>query len=149
MITLVQINTPMDCSVSELFDYVTNMENYAEWFPGVHKITSGNDKSHGQVGKTYIESLTLPTGIAKLIIAVKKVQSNKLFITEGDLEYLLPMMTMEFQSLSDERCYFQLTYSSRNPKLDEKTVTQLQSDLNVRTIKALENLKSILELEVK
>lgn len=147
MILLAQKSGPMRCSVTKLFNYSTNMENYSAWFPGVHKITSGNDKAHAQVGKSYVESLVLPSGIEELTITVKKVRSNELFITEGDLQPLLPMMTMEFRELTDDSCHFHLKYHSRSLELDERgeMVKQLQANLNERIHVAFSNLRTMTE----
>ncbi len=45
--TAITIFTPADV----VFKYVSNMENYKHWFPGVVDIRSANTLDHGVVGK--------------------------------------------------------------------------------------------------
>jgi len=145
MILLAENISVLSVNVNRVFEFVTNMENYKKWFPGVLEIRSGNNLPHGKIGKTYIETLKFPEGIRELTIEVKKSVKNEIFKTEGDLQPLLPSMKMLFTDLGDDKCQFQLSYFCRNPDLKENDefVNAIKQDLNERIGSAIKNLKSI------
>jgi hypothetical protein len=147
MIELAKTTESFDAPIEKLFTYVTNMENYGSWFPGVKKISSKNGLPHATVGKTYLEKLVLPDGEQDLTISVVKCEENKLFLTQGDLAGLLPQMKISYESKGENRCIMTLEYHSRNVDLVEKSelVTSLREDLAKRSISALNKLKSIIE----
>ena len=145
MIVLAHTETMIDCSVAKLFKYVTDMENYLHWFPGVIDISSCDDLPQDQIGKQYIETLEFPSGMEKLTIQVTKYEKNELFTTEGNLEPLLPMMIMNFKEAKEESCYFNLSYYSRNTSLDinNPLIKTIKTDLEHRIPIAIDRLKSI------
>lgn len=147
MILLARSEHILNCSSETLYSYVTNMENYHHWFPGVVDITSSNHKPHGEVGKEYREILALPTGQVSLFIRVKEAEPNRLYITEGDLEPMLPMMTMVFQDAPDNRCHFSLAYHSRSTELGENdpVIHELKANLQQRIVVAMENLSNVMQ----
>ncbi len=145
MILLASAEALIRCPVAQLYAYVTNMENYQQWFPGVISIVESNDLPHGHVGKQYRESLALPAGETQLTIEVKRAEVNGNFVTEGSLEPLLPMMTMGFRDTSKKSCYFSLMYHSRNLELEAESplVKALQQDLGDRITVAIDTLTGI------
>lgn len=147
MILLAENTVLLTENVNTVFKYVTNMENYKLWFPGVIGIKSMNNLVHGQIGKQYIEELYLPNGTKKLIIEVKESTKNKKFVTIGDLEPLRPMMTMLFSDNGKNSCEFQLNYSSRNSKLknSEEFIVDIKNNLSERIIIAIKNLRLMFE----
>ncbi|MFC3153242.1 SRPBCC family protein [Litoribrevibacter euphylliae] len=144
MIELAKVSTTISAPVAAVFDYVTNMENYGEWFPGVVAIKSGNNLPHARVGKTYLETLQLPGGEHELSIDVVQSEALSLFLTQGDLEGILPQMTMRFSEEQEGVCTFDLQYHSRNSSLSEESeiITALRKDLVERAAVALVNLKN-------
>lgn len=143
MILLAETSISIDGQTEQLFEYVTNMENYAEWFPGVLSITSHNNLPHGVQGKTYQERITMPEGEASLVIEVKASVRNKSFYTEGDLEPLLPAMRMEFAPDMQNKTSFSLKYFSRNEKLrDSELISNIKENLAARILIAARNLKN-------
>lgn len=144
MILLAQVDEMIQCPVSRLYPFVTNMENYKNWFPGVIDIVSGNALAHGQVGKEYVETLDLTTGRRTLRIVVRQVEPNQIFITESDLEPVLPRMEMRFRDGLPEGCQFNLSYYSRNTELDPngQLITSIQQDLGERIVSAIRQLKN-------
>lgn len=148
MIELTRVETVIAAPVKQVYDYVTNMENYGDWFPGVVTIRSANEKPHCAVGKKYIETLHLPEGEAELVIEVDKCIQHQLYITKGDLPGLLPQMTMKFTTLGDSECHFDLSYHSRNETLmgDSDLIGALREDLSRRARQALVNLQQRLAL---
>lgn len=148
MIELAKASTTIAAPVDTVFRYVSNMENYKHWFPGVVAITSKNNLAHGIVGKKYSETLSLPNGESELIIEVDQCEVNHIFITRGDLIGILPQMTVRFSVDEDNHCYLDLQYHSRNPELTERSevITALQEDLITRAKAGLVRLKEIMEL---
>lgn len=148
MIELAKVSTRVSAPVAAVFDYVTNMENYGDWFPGVIAIRSGNDLPHATVGKTYLETLQLPGGEHQLSIEVVQSEAERLFLTQGDLEPVLPQMTMRFSEEQEGTCSFDLQYHSRNSTLSEASeiITALRKDLAERAGKAVLNLNRILSV---
>ena len=127
----------------EVFDFVTNIENYAQWFPGVVAIRSANALAHAQVGKQYVETLEFPDGVKELVIEVKKSVKYQVFETEGDLAPLLPGMTMLFSTLDQpDTCELNLSYRCRNSALsaNDDFIVQIKEDLNSRIEIASRNL---------
>ncbi|GLQ30888.1 SRPBCC family protein [Litoribrevibacter albus] len=144
MIELAKVSTTISAPVAVVFDYVTNMENYGDWFPGVVAIRSDNDLPHATVGKTYLETLQLPGGEYELSIEVIQSEAKGLFLTQGDLEGVLPQMTMRFSEEQEGTCTFDLQYHSRNTTLSEESeiIIALRKDLAERASTALVNLKN-------
>ncbi|OZG74443.1 hypothetical protein BTA51_05390 [Hahella sp. CCB-MM4] len=142
MILLAQAEELFRQPTSDLYQYVTNMENYGEWFPGVVEIASLNALEPGEIGKQYVETLELPIGKAHLTIEVVEAIPGCIFITKGDLQPLLPRMEMRFYPESESECRFQLSYYSRNDGLQETgdIIATLREDLSKRIEKAMKNL---------
>jgi carbon monoxide dehydrogenase subunit G len=149
MIELTEASITITTPIDTVFKYVSNMENYKEWFPGVIDITSANDLSHGVVGKTYIETLSLPNGDAELVIEVDQCEINHLFLTKGNLAGILPQMTVVFSIDEENHCEVRLKYHSRNPELTPTShiIMALREDLTIRANKGVAKLKAIMEQE--
>jgi len=147
MIELAKTSTTIATPINDVFNYVSNMENYGHWFPGVVAIRSKNNLMHAAVGKTYVETLNLPDGECELTIEVDQCDTDHLFITKGDLAGVLPQMTVMFSSDEENNCLITLQYHSRNTSLTEKSdiVIALKEDLTVRAEIGIARLKEILE----
>ena len=147
MIELAKTSINIAAPIDSIFKYVTNMENYKHWFPGVIDIRSENNLSHGVVGKKYVEILSLPEGDAELKITVSLSEANKLFLTKGDLAGILPQMKVTFSVNEDRSCQVNLQYHSRNPDLTPVSdiVIALREDLSIRADKGVSKLKAIME----
>ena len=143
MILLAEKKMQIDQSSEHIFAYVTNMENYGDWFPGVVSVKSFNDLPHATVGKRYQELLVLPEGEVNLVIEVKDCEKNIRFYTEGDLTPLLPAMLMEFTSLAPDKTEFNLRYFTRNTDLEptDELIESLRLNLLGRIHDAETNLK--------
>jgi len=150
MIELAKTSGIINVPINDVFRYVSNMENYGHWFPGVVAIKSKNDLMHGTVGKTYAETLSLPEGECELIIEVVQCENNRVFLTKGDLAGVLPQMTVTFASNEKNNCHITLQYHSRDSSLTSKSdiVISLKEDLKERAEKAITSLKEILESEI-
>lgn len=102
-------------SVEATYQYVTNLERFSEWFPGVLSIESANTLEHAQRGKEYLETVAVPLrGKRKIKISVKDAQSNKVFVTEGEFPPLMPRMEILFQATGADSCSVTWRMFSRN-----------------------------------
>lgn len=147
MITLASASACISAPIERVFSFVSNMENYQQWFPGVIAICAADSLAVSTPGKTYTETLQLPDGDMALTITVDRYEVNRLFQTKGDLPGLLPQMTVRFAVCPTGGCEVSLTYHSRNTELAESSevVIQLQEDLNIRAKQGLETLTSLME----
>ncbi len=101
--------------VEATYEYATNMERFGEWFPGVLSIASANPLPHGQRGKEYLETVTVPLrGERQITLSVRDAQPNKLFVTEGAFAPLLPRMEITFRATGAESCEVVWRMFSRN-----------------------------------
>lgn len=147
MIELAKACTTIDTPINKIFQYATNLENYGEWFPGIVAIRSANQSDHATVGKTYLETVNLPTGTSDILIEVNECIPNQHFLTKGNLTGILPQMTMTFFSKNNNCCLLSLQYHSRNVSLAEtgNLIVALKADLSARATTGLHQLKHILE----
>jgi len=147
MIELATTSVTIAAPIDIVFKYVSNMENYNEWFPGVVDIKSANNLEHGVVGKTYVEILSLPSGDAELEIKVDQCEVNQLFLTKGNLPGVLPQMTLTFSGNEEKSCDVNLQYHSRNIELTptSELIIALRENLSIRANKGAAKLKEILE----
>lgn len=147
MIELTKTSAIISAPVCDVFSYVTNMENYGSWFPGVETIKSKNNFPHSTVGKTYLEKLLLPNGEYELTIEVAECENDRLFLTKGNLEGILPQMTIQFHTHEVNKCRLNLQYHSRHKGLTEDSdiIISLRKDLAVRASAGITNLQKILE----
>jgi len=105
------INRP----ILEVFNFLSNHENYARWFPDVVSITSVNDLPHGSVGKVYSELLKLPAGRSRNItIEVVESRSPAVFITEGNFPPLHPRMEVRLFEKSARESILNWKFYSRS-----------------------------------
>jgi hypothetical protein len=101
--------------VPEVFDYVTDMERFGDWFPGVLAIEPANWRKPGQVGKEYLETVAVPLrGRRQISIIVRESQPGKFFATEGKFPPLLPRMEVEFEPGEGGTCDLTWRMFSRN-----------------------------------
>ncbi|BFM18529.1 hypothetical protein R50073_47120 [Maricurvus nonylphenolicus] len=144
MILLTKKTMVFGQAIEQIFPYVTNMENYMDWFPGVVSIESTDDLPPATKGKRYQEYLSLPEGNVSLVIEVKESKINECFYTEGDLSPVLPAMLMEFKRLGSNGTEFNLSYYARNTELtsDSNIIKGLREDLSGRIATAELNLSA-------
>jgi len=96
-------STVINQTAEVVFAYISDLEKFGEWFPGVVSIKSLNALPVTQIGKKYQEIVKLPfTGGKTVCIEVKESLLNKRLVTEGDLSPLLPRMTITLTSMQRE-----------------------------------------------
>ena len=150
MIELTKVSATISAPVETVFKYVTNMENYIDWFPDVVAIRSNSDLPYTTVGKTYVETLLFPEGESQLTIEVVKCEENELFLTQGDLAGFLPQMTIYFSPHKSNQCNLTLQYDGRDPDLVDctETVSSLRVNLFARAEQGVTNLQTLLGEQV-
>ena len=146
MIELASASTVIATPVNRVFAFVTDMENYRLWFPGVVEIRSKNNLAHGVVGKQYTEILAIENAESELTIEVYESDINQRFVTKGDLAGILPQMTVEFSANADHHCRLGIKYHSLSLTERSEDIIALKRDLAGRLKKGINNLKNILEL---
>jgi len=146
MVQLAQIEKSFGLPSSRVYEYVVDMENYGNWFPGVMDIRAVDELPAGAVGKRYLEKIEFPEGPGELTIEVKQAIPNELFVMEGDLPELLPRMTVNFADVGEDGCRMTLTYESRHPDVaaNREMMDTLRQDLMARGETALKTLQQIL-----
>jgi carbon monoxide dehydrogenase subunit G len=101
-----------------VFAYVSNMEKFAEWFPGVVSIASADALRHGQQGKQYLETVSLPLrGTQKIKLRVSEVRGHHFFATEGQFAPLMPRMEIEIADNGPHSCDLSWRMFSRSESL--------------------------------
>jgi len=101
--------------VPDVFAYVTDMERFGDWFPGVLAIEPANWLEHGQIGKEYLETVAVPLrGRRQISIVVRESQPGQFFATEGKFTPLLPRMEVEFAPGEGGSCDLTWRMLSRN-----------------------------------
>ena len=140
------INIELPCI--RVFDYISNMENFAQWFPGVISIKSVDQKEHGMVGKKYLEVVSIPLqGKKSIEISVIESIPGKVFRTTGEFKPLFPRMEIELNDSKEGACGLCWRMYSRN---DAKLVQLLLLPIAKRIMQkraeiGVKNLKQMLE----
>ena len=111
---LVDATLTINRPILEVFDFLSNHENYARWFPDVVSIISVNDLPHGSVGKVYSEIIKLPTGRRHITIDVVESQSPAVFVTEGNFPPLHPRMEVRLFEKSARESILNWKFYSRS-----------------------------------
>lgn len=140
----ISIERPID----EVFNYIANHENYAQWFPGVISISSSDKLPHGTLGKTYQERVKLPTGRTRLIeIPVVQSKPQELFVTEGKFPPLHPRMEVRLRQLAQNQTELRWIFSSRAQSALGRLVVRAlgKRDVLKRSTQGMAALKEILE----
>ena len=111
------VNESINRTNEDVFDYVSNMEKFGEWFPGVISITSSDGVAHGKVDKKYLETVKVPlAGLKKISISVVDSKYGQFFATEGEFSPLFPRMEITIKSIDETRSSVSWRMYSRNNK---------------------------------
>jgi hypothetical protein len=135
-------------SCTKAFDYAADLENFADWFPGVIGIVAHNELPFAMPGKQYVETVAVPLrGRRTVLIRVVDASTPMRVVTEGDLPPLLPRMEIEFHDRGPDSCEISWRMLSRNENvLVRYTVLPLAGWLmGRRATTGLRNLKWRLE----
>lgn len=146
MKSIAKTETMIQSSAADAYSLLSNMERFGEWFPAVISITSLNDLPHGETGKKYLETVSIPLrGTRKVEITVKESVVNQRFVTEGRLPPLLPRMEISISEISESEISVRWEMFSRsNSKLVHamllplaRKTMQKRADIGAARLKAL------------
>jgi reticulon-4-interacting protein 1, mitochondrial len=132
---------------AEVFDYICDMENYVEWFPGIVQMRSADTLPPGTEGKIYDEIARLPDGREEGITVkvVQVVKGSRLSI-EASLEPALPKFDYVVESINAGSTSFYWRCSARNTSFKSRAfLVMMRLVLRPRLKAALGNLKARLE----
>lgn len=135
-------------SIFEVFEFVSDHQNYIRWYPGVVSVTSSDGLKPGTVGKVYSEVLRLPSGRRRAFdIKVMETRAPDLFASEGTLAPLHPRMEMRLAATSETETLLNLRFFSRNRTAVGRMLIGALAPRAVqsRSQTALAKLRSILE----
>lgn len=106
------------CTDAQAFDYACNLENFAEWFPGVVEIVAHNDVAFAERGREYRETVDVPLrGRRSVVIRVVEAEAPNRLVTDGDLSIVMPRMEMHIAQATPEVCTVRWRMFSRNRKI--------------------------------
>lgn len=146
MIPIAKTETNIQCSASEAFRLISNMERFREWFPAVISIRSVNDLPHGEVGKKYLETVSIPLrGERDIELTVKESTENKRFVTEGKFPPLLPRMEVQINQTGGTEVIVKWAMFSRSKSRVvqflllplAKSIMQKRANIGAANLKAL------------
>jgi len=134
-----------DISQEECFIYLSNMDNFDNWFPEVIEIVSKN-KEPIDVGKQYLETVKMPLiGYKKITLTVKDFELYSQFSTEGDFAPLLPRMDIYVSNNDNGKTKINWAFYSRNSsKLFKLFVPLFRYVMTKRSNIAAVKLKAVL-----
>jgi Polyketide cyclase / dehydrase and lipid transport len=103
------------CPSTEAFDFACDLENFAEWFPGVIDVVAHNDVPFSERGREYHETVVVPLrGRRSVLIRVVDAEAPRWLVTEGDLSIVMPRMEIRITPSSPQRCIVHWRMFSRN-----------------------------------
>ena len=148
MYLLAHTTTLIECPRHVAFDYAADLENFAEWFPGVIRMTAANDLPFDAVGKQYRETVAVPwRGQHAVLLRVVDVAPPFRIVTEGALPRILPRMEIEFREAGPGMCEVDWRMFSRTTSAFERwTILPLTRRLMASRARAgVRRLKNRLE----
>ena len=148
-VLLAQASVEIHRPCHDVFAYVSNLENFSAWFPGVASIRALDALDSGEVGKRYRETLHLPFGRTGTVdIEVKEARPAARLMTEGE-GFLLPRMSVDFTALPTGKTLVNWRMVSRNQRWWFRwlVVPLLRRVMRVRARDGLRQLRETLERE--
>ena len=135
-------------SAEKAYRYITDMERFGEWFPGVMSIISASTHGHGEIGKEYLETVVVPLrGTREIAVRVRDAEPYRFFATEGEFRPLMPRMEIAFDALGDGACSvtFRMFSRSDNRFVRLALIPLARRVMNRRAAVGLPRLKRALE----
>jgi hypothetical protein len=142
----------IECPALEAFALVSNMERFGQWFPGVTSIVATNDLPHGQIGKTYLETVSVPLrGEQQIALTVREAAPGQRFVTEGEFPPLMPRMEITLTELGPRQTLVDWAMFSRNPSMPARLVMMplARRSVQPRAEEGLARLKALLEQQTR
>lgn len=145
----------IDLPIAHVFDYVSDMRNFSQWFPGVNTIEAVgaaerpiNEGITEGLQQRYLEKVRIPgKGLVSVNLVVSEWQKPFLFQTQGDLEPLLPQMSIKLSDRDQGSTHLEWKMVSRNSRRSFRWLLLpiIQLIMQQRADQGMRNLK--LELE--
>ncbi len=99
MYLLASAKITVQCDGETAYAYVSDLENLAEWFPGVIRMRADDDLPCAQVGKVYRETVSIPfRGRRDIAVEVVACETPTRLVTEGRFPGLLPRMEIDISA---------------------------------------------------
>jgi hypothetical protein len=136
----------INCSSDKAYSLISNMEKFGEWFPEIVSVTSKNDLTHGEVGKKYLVTITIPLlGKRTVDVTVLEAITNRRFFAEGVFLPWMPSMKMKISAMGNDEISFTWGMYSRSTSWIvnlmlipiAKRAMQKRADIAVVQLKAL------------
>ncbi len=142
MILLASVSLTIYSPIDAFFEYVTDLENYPNWFPGVLKVQRINPHKPSSPGLKYLEIIEFADSTLEQTVEVTEISINKFLVTQGDAQPLLTQMNMNFTP-QGKGFLFEVSYYSRQDpkKLDHDMLAVVSSNIAQRAELGMKALK--------
>lgn len=146
MYLLASTGTVIRCSARQVFDCVSDLTRFPQWFPGAIEVRALDALEPATVGKRYHETVALPLrGRQPVLIRVVQAEPPRRFVTEGSLPLLMPRMEIDLEDAGAQGCRVRWRMLSRNTALLPRwtalplarRATQQRADAAMGRLKAL------------
>jgi carbon monoxide dehydrogenase subunit G len=147
---LVEESVDIQCPVEAAYAYTCDLRNFGQWFPGVIEIVAKDDLELTAIGKSYLETVSVPLrGKRGVRIVVKEASPDSLFVTQGSFRPLLPRMEIRFSSLgpASSRVNWRMYSLSRSALVRAVLIPLASRVMNGRAKKAMKSLRFVLEAQ--
>ena len=137
----------IDRPPQEVHAYVSNHENYPEWFPDAQRVASVDDVAHGMVGKRYREEVRVSRRrTTVLTIEVVECEPGRLFATQSRIGPFATRMEIHLEELPAATRLRWIFLANGKSRLN-RLVFRLLAGRSIarKGAKAVANLKHMLE----
>jgi len=138
----------IDLPLAEVFEYVSDFNNYADWAPGILSMKEVDQIPVDTIGKKYIETLNIPIkGETSIDLVIRHFEKDRLIRFEPALKPLLPRFTLRFTEIGKNMTNVQWLCESRNASPVFKKVLKpvLSKVIQKAGDEQLATLKSLME----
>lgn len=138
--------TIINSSSEKVFSIVSDMARFGDWFPEVISIKSNDELATGEIGKKYLETVSVPfRGSDQIEITVVDSVPSSRFVTEGRFPPLLPRMEIEIHQKGNGVSELSWSMFSRNNNFFvrllllpvARKIMQKRANIGVLKLKAL------------
>jgi hypothetical protein len=145
---LADIAVVIDRPPREVHAYVSNHENYPEWFPDAQRVESVDDIAHGVIGKRYREKVRLShRRMAVMTIEVVECEPGRLFATQSRIGPFATRMEIHLEELPAATRLRWIFLANGSSWLNRLVFRLLAGRGIARNgAKAVANLKNVLEM---
>lgn len=145
---LADASVDIACPCTDVFDYACDLENLAEWFPGVITVVAHNDVPFCRRGREYRETVLLPLrGRRSVPIRVVDSEPPRSLATEGDLPLVHPRLEIHITECGADSCsvHWRMLSRSNNALVRFAVLPLVRAVMSRRASAGLHRLKERLE----